>query len=72
MDDNPWLASSLEDFTFICCPECVYRCQDAHNFQNHALKNHPQSKCFFKPEKQVKKASKKKKVEIKQEPEEYQ
>lgn len=47
MEDNPWLTSTLQDFTFICCPECVFRCQNFGTFQNHALENHPQSQCFF-------------------------
>ena len=45
---NPWEVQSLQDFTFICCPECVYRSQDAESFECHALDNHPDSKDFFK------------------------
>ena len=45
---NPWQAKSLEDFTFICCPECIYKSKDADSFQNHALDNHPNSKDFFR------------------------
>lgn len=45
---NPWEVQSLQDFTFICCPECVYRSQDAESFECHALENHPKSLSFFK------------------------
>ncbi len=38
---------SLEAFTFLCCPECVYRSQEVNNFQAHALQNHPQASTLF-------------------------
>ncbi len=45
---NPWAVQSLNDFNFLCCPECLYRSKDEHWFQAHALQNHPQSVSFFK------------------------
>ncbi len=44
---NPWLVESIDAFTFICCPECVYRSKEVNNFQAHALQNHPQSIALF-------------------------
>ena len=48
METNPWQAESLEDFTFICCPECVFKSKNAYTFESHALENHPNSTEFFK------------------------
>ena len=31
--DNPWQVESLDVFNFLCCPECVYRCQEENSFQ---------------------------------------
>ena len=45
---NPWQIESLEDLTFICCPECIFKSKDSDNFKNHALENHPDSRDFFK------------------------
>lgn len=44
---NPWDVSSLDDFSYFCCPECIYRSSDACNFEDHAVTNHPLSKSFF-------------------------
>lgn len=44
---NPWLVDSLDAFSFLCCPECVYRSQESNSFQAHALQNHPQSIALF-------------------------
>ena len=44
---NPWHVKSLEEFTFICCPECIYKSKDAVSFEYHALENHPDSTDFF-------------------------
>ena len=30
---NPWQVESLDAFSYLCCPECVYRCQEATTFQ---------------------------------------
>ena len=47
MDLNPWHVESVEAFNFYCCPECVYRAKEEHDFQAHALQNHIQSKTLF-------------------------
>ena len=44
---NPWQAESLQDFSFLCCPECVFRTQEELEFQSHALITHPESRFFF-------------------------
>ena len=44
---NPWQAESLQDFSFLCCPECVFRTQEEIDFQSHALITHPESRNFF-------------------------
>ena len=48
---NPWHVKNLEDFTFICCPECIYKSKDAKSFECHALQNHPGSIDFFQIDK---------------------
>ena len=29
---NPWLADDIDDFCFLCCPECAYKTQDEETF----------------------------------------
>ena len=36
---NPWMASSIFEFQFFCCPECDEKSQDKQDFVNHAT-NH--------------------------------
>ena len=45
--DNPWEVDTLQAFSFLCCPECVYRSKEETSFQAHAIHNHPQSSAFF-------------------------
>ena len=47
LHQNPWQVESLDDFTFICCPECTFKSKTESSFQNHALDNHPQCLAFF-------------------------
>ena len=44
---NPWMVPSLDEFTFLCCPECVFRSKTATTFQTHAVQNHPRSSVLF-------------------------
>lgn len=46
---NPWAVETLEDFNFLCCPECLFRSKDSSDFQEHAMTNHPLSMTFFDP-----------------------
>ena len=41
---NPWLVENLDDFYFLCCPECAYKSKDDEAFMDHAVENHPKSK----------------------------
>ena len=41
---NPWLVENLDDFNFLCCPECAYKSKDDEAFIDHAVENHPKSK----------------------------
>ena len=41
---NPWLVENLDDFNFLCCPECAYKSKDDEAFIDHAIDNHPKSK----------------------------
>ena len=41
---NPWLVEDLDDFYFLCCPECAYKSKDDEAFMDHAVENHPKSR----------------------------
>lgn len=55
--ENPWQVESVEAFTFLCCPECVYRSQEETSFQAHAVQNHPKSAVLFNCELSIKQES---------------
>ena len=44
---NPWDVDSIEAFSFLKCPECVFDTQEKNIFQDHAVENHPLSHGFF-------------------------
>ena len=44
---NPWQVENVYSFSFLCCPECVYRSQEETSFQAHAVQNHPKSAALF-------------------------
>ena len=46
-DVNPWLVDSIQAFTYLKCPECLYDTKKEDNFQEHALESHPLSIVFF-------------------------
>ena len=29
---NPWLVANIDDFNFLCCPECAYKSKDEDAF----------------------------------------
>ena len=33
---NPWIASSIFEFYYFCCPECDEKSKDKQDFVNHA------------------------------------
>ena len=47
---NPWVATSWEEFTYVCCPECVFKSHEKTSFYAHAIQNHPKSEAFFESE----------------------
>ena len=53
---NPWLVENLDDFNFLCCPECAYKSKDDEAFIEHAIEKHPKSKesAIFSPDFDVK------------------
>ena len=44
---NPWLVKNIDDFNYLCCPECAYRSKDEISFESHAVENHPKSSALF-------------------------
>ena len=47
MADNPWNVDSIEAFTFLKCPECLFDTKEETHFLEHAFENHPMSSVFF-------------------------
>ena len=48
MDINPWQVESIQDFSFLKCPECTFDTKEEDTFQDHATENHPLSFALFK------------------------
>ena len=44
---NPWLVESIQDFSCLKCPECVFFTKEENDFENHAVANHPLSSELF-------------------------
>ena len=44
---NPWDVENLQDFYYLCCPECVFRTKEENEFTTHCLNLHPNSMRFF-------------------------
>ena len=47
MNTNPWQVDSIKAFSFLNCPECVFRTKEEGIFAYHAAKNHPLSSAFY-------------------------
>ena len=47
MSDNPWLVENVQEFSFLNCPECVFKVKEEDIFQDHAVRNHSQSSVLF-------------------------
>ena len=47
MNSNPWDVASIDEFSFLNCPECTFRTKEKRNFQDHATENHPLSSILF-------------------------
>ena len=50
MNLNPWNVASIEEFSYLNCPECDFHTKEKKNFQDHATKNHPLSAVLFSKE----------------------
>ena len=46
-EKNPWEVESIQEFSFLNCPECPFRTKAKEIFQNHAVENHPKSFILF-------------------------
>ena len=47
MDINPWQVDSIQEFSFLKCPECAFDSKQEDSFENHAIENHPLSFILF-------------------------
>ena len=47
MEENPWQVDSVQAFSFLKCPECIFDTQEEDFFQVHATENHPLSLVLF-------------------------
>ena len=45
--DNPWQVDSIEEFSYLKCPECNYDTKEKSIFKYHAIENHPLSRVLF-------------------------
>ena len=50
MNLNPWNVSSIDEFSYLNCPECDFHTKEKKNFQDHATRNHPLSAVLFSKE----------------------
>ena len=47
MDENPWNVGSVQDFSFLNCPECNFKTKEDELFQCHAVASHPMCYVLF-------------------------
>ena len=47
---NPWNVSDLSVFLKYCCPECDFKCKEAHLFCDHAIHKHENSSALLNNE----------------------
>ena len=45
--DNPWQVDSIQAFSCLKCPECVFDTKEENEFKNYALDNHPLAFVLF-------------------------
>ena len=57
--NNPWKVDSIQAFSCLKCPECLFNTKEEDLFQDHAVKNHPSSSLLFdKPDRLIEKSAK--------------
>ena len=67
MEINPWLVKSVQAFSCLKCPECVFFSTEEKIFQDHAIKNHSLSFALFgKPTNEAEAASTKTEIFLKE------
>ena len=44
---NPWLVENVKAFSFLNCPECIFKTKTEDMFKMHAVSNHPLSCMLF-------------------------
>ena len=47
MNSNPWNVGSIDEFSYLNCPECTFHSKEKTSFENHATRNHPLSAVLF-------------------------
>ena len=47
MGENPWKVDSIQAFSYLKCPECVFNTKKEDIFEDHAIENHPLSLVLF-------------------------
>ena len=47
MSVNPWLVENVQAFSFLNCPECIFKTKTEDMFKTHAVSNHPLSCMLF-------------------------
>ena len=49
-NSNPWNIGSINEFSYLNCPECDFHTKEKKIFQDHATRNHPLSAVLFSDE----------------------
>ena len=47
MNPNPWHVDSIQEFSCLKCPECMFFTKEEFDLKDHALENHPMSFMLF-------------------------
>ena len=47
MNPNPWHVDSIQEYSCLKCPECMFFTKEEFNFKDHATENHPLSFMLF-------------------------
>ena len=47
LDKNQWKVESIQEFSCLKCPECIFFTKEQNYFEDHAIANHPLSAILF-------------------------